>query len=51
MHARALGPWYAGSADTPMLRRAGLLEGDPKVAAQLDALTGAPHPVRMADAF
>jgi predicted acetyltransferase len=51
MHARALGPWFAGSADTPMLRRAGLLEGDPKAAAQLDALTGAPHQVRMADSF
>jgi predicted acetyltransferase len=51
LHARALGPWFAGSADTPMLRRAGLLEGDAKIATQLDALTGAPHPVRMADSF
>ena len=51
LHARALGPWYAGSADTPMLRRAGLLEGDHKIATQLDALTGAPRPVRIADAF
>jgi predicted acetyltransferase len=51
LHARALGPWYAGSADTAMLRRAGLLEGDVKAAAVLDALTGAPHPVRMADSF
>jgi predicted acetyltransferase len=51
LHARALGPWFAGSADTQMLRRAGLLEGDSQSATQLDALTGAPHPVRMADSF
>ncbi|HEV2778740.1 MAG TPA: GNAT family N-acetyltransferase [Actinophytocola sp.] len=51
LHTRALGPWYAGSADSAMLRRAGLLEGDLKAAALLDALTGAPHPVRMADSF
>jgi hypothetical protein len=51
MHARALGPWFAGSADTSMLRRAGILEGDAKAAAMLDALTGAPRPLRMADAF
>ena len=51
LHARALGPWFAGSADTAMLRRAGLLEGDHKLAAQLDALTGAPRQVRMADSF
>ena len=51
LHARALGPWFAGSADTHMLRRAGLLEGDQKLAAPLDILTGAPHPVRMADSF
>jgi predicted acetyltransferase len=51
LHARALGPWYAGSADTAMLRRAGLLDGDLKIAAQLDMLTGAPRSVRMADSF
>ena len=51
LHARALGPWFAGSADAAMLRRAGLLEGDRKLAAQLDALTGAPRSVRMADSF
>lgn len=51
LHARALGPWFAGSADTLMLRRAGLLEGDPEIASQLDALTGAPRQVRMADSF
>lgn len=51
MSARALGPWYAGSADSAMLRRAGLLEGDAADACLLDLLTGAPHPVRMADAF
>jgi predicted acetyltransferase len=49
--ARALGPWYAGSADSAMLRRAGLLDGDPADTALLDLLTGAPHPVRMADSF
>jgi predicted acetyltransferase len=49
--ARALGPWYAGSADSAMLRRAGLLAGDPADAHLLDLLTGAPHPVRMADSF
>jgi predicted acetyltransferase len=49
--ARALGPWYAGSADSAMLRRAGLLDGDPADARLLDMLTGAPHPVRMADSF
>jgi predicted acetyltransferase len=51
LQARALGPWYAGSADTVMLRRAGLLDGDPKAAGLLDALTGAPRDVRMADSF
>ena len=51
LQARALGPWYAGSADTVRLRRAGLLDGDPKAAALLDALTGAPRDVRMADSF
>jgi len=49
--ARALGPWFAGSADTAMLRRAGLLTGDPADAHVLDLLTGAPHPARMADSF
>lgn len=51
LRARALGPWYAGSADTAMLRRAGLIDADPADARLLDLLTGAPHPVRMADAF
>lgn len=49
--ARALGPWYAGSADTAMLHRAGLISGDLGAARLLDLLTGAPHPVRMADSF
>ncbi len=49
--ARALGPWFAGSADSAMLRRAGLLDGDPADARLLDLLTGAPHPARMADSF
>ena len=34
-----------------MLRRAGLLVADPADAQLLDLLTGAPHPVRMADSF
>jgi predicted acetyltransferase len=51
LSARALGPWFAGSADTRALRRAGLLDGDPAAAARLDALTGAPHELRMADSF
>lgn len=51
LQARALGPWYAGSADTPMLRRAGLLDADPADAHPLDILTGAPRSVRMADTF
>jgi predicted acetyltransferase len=49
--ARALGPWYAGSADTAMLRRAGLLDGDATAARVLDVLTGAPRLPRMADSF
>lgn len=51
LRARALGPWFAGSSDTAALRRAGVLDGDPDQARLLDLLTGAPHPVRMADAF
>lgn len=51
LHARALGPWYAGSADTTMLRRAGLIEGDATAARVLDLLTGAPRLPRMADSF
>lgn len=51
MSARALGPWFAGSADTAMLRRAGLLDALPVDAHLLDILTGAPHPARMADSF
>jgi predicted acetyltransferase len=51
MSARALGPWFAGTADSAMLRRAGLIEGDPAIAARLDLLTGAPREARTADAF
>ncbi|HEX6352280.1 GNAT family N-acetyltransferase [Actinophytocola sp.] len=51
LHARALGPWFAGSADTAMLRRTGLLEGDAVAARVLDLLTGAPRLPRMADSF
>lgn len=51
LQARALGPWYAGSADTNMLRRGGLLEGDATAAKVLDLLTGAPRVPRMADSF
>jgi predicted acetyltransferase len=49
--ARALGPWFAGSADSAMLRRAGLLDGDVVSARVLDLLTGAPRLPRMADSF
>lgn len=49
--ARALGPWYAGSADSAMLRRAGLIDAAPADARMLDVLTGAPHPCRMANTF
>jgi predicted acetyltransferase len=51
LQARALGPWYAGAADTAMLRRAGLLDGDLAAARLLDVLTGAPRLPRMADSF
>lgn len=51
LQARALGPWFAGSADTAMLRRGGLLEGDVTAARVLDLLTGAPRLPRMADSF
>ncbi|SDI49621.1 Predicted acetyltransferase [Actinokineospora alba] len=48
LHARALGPWFAGTATTDTLRRAGLLEGD---APMLDAATTAPRQLRIADNF
>ncbi len=51
LHARGLGPWFAGSADSAMLRRAGHLEGDADAARLLDLLTGAPRLPRMADSF
>jgi predicted acetyltransferase len=51
LHARALGPWFAGSADSAMLRRAGHLDGDADAARLLDLLTGAPRLPRMANAF
>jgi predicted acetyltransferase len=51
LSARALGPWYAGSADTARLRRGGLLVGDRDAARLLDVLTGAPNPVMMGNAF
>jgi predicted acetyltransferase len=51
LQARALGPWFAGSADSAMLRRGGLLDGDADAARVLDLLTGAPRLPRMADSF
>ena len=51
LHARALGPWFAGSADSAMLRRAGHLDGDADAARLLDLLTGAPRLPRMANSF
>ncbi|GLZ41794.1 GNAT family N-acetyltransferase [Actinokineospora sp. NBRC 105648] len=51
LSARALGPWYAGSATTASLRQAGFLSGGHEAAAALDALTGAPHHVHIANVF
>lgn len=51
LQARALGPWFAGSADAAKLRRGGLLDGDAAAARVLDVLTGAPRLPRMADSF
>ncbi|WP_253888694.1 GNAT family N-acetyltransferase [Actinokineospora diospyrosa] len=51
MEARALGPWFAGSASSASLRRAGLLTGSHEAAAALDRLTGAPHPVHLGESF
>lgn len=48
---RALAAWYAGALGTRQLARAGLLAGPPEGLAVLDALTGAPGPLRMADDF
>jgi len=49
--ARGLAAWYAGSASSVALRRAGLLDGDPAAAAVLDALTATPGPPRLGNAF
>ena len=51
LHARALGPWFAGAQNTHALRRAGLLEGDPADAVVLDQLVGASGVPRLADFF
>ncbi|RDI31070.1 GNAT family N-acetyltransferase [Lentzea flaviverrucosa] len=51
LHARALGPWFAGAQNTHALRRGGLLEGDPADAAVLDQLTGSSGTPRLADFF
>ncbi|RLK59587.1 GNAT family N-acetyltransferase [Actinokineospora cianjurensis] len=51
LEARALGPWYAGSATATSLRKAGLLVGPREAAIALDRLTGAPHPVHLAESF
>ncbi|MFD9705099.1 enhanced intracellular survival protein Eis [Lentzea sp. NPDC059081] len=51
LHARALGPWFAGAQNTHALRRAGLLEGDPADAAALDRLVGGAGIPRLADFF
>ncbi|MDQ3576833.1 MAG: GNAT family N-acetyltransferase [Actinomycetota bacterium] len=51
LDARGLAAWFAGSASAAALRHAGLLTGDPDTASTLDALTGAPHPIRIGDAF
>ena len=49
--ARALAAWYAGSASSVALHRAGLLDGDLAAATVLDALTGVPGPPRLTDTF
>lgn len=49
LHPRGLAAWYAGSADSATLRRAGLLVGGR--ATGLDALVGGPRPARLADEF
>lgn len=49
--AAGLAAWYAGAADSAALRRAGLLTGDAAGSAVLDALTGTPGTLRMADSF
>ncbi|MFD5830807.1 enhanced intracellular survival protein Eis [Lentzea sp. NPDC060358] len=51
LHARALGPWFAGAQNTHALRRAGLLEGDQADAAVLDQLVGGSGVPRLADFF
>ncbi|WP_329787899.1 GNAT family N-acetyltransferase [Lentzea sp. DG1S-22] len=51
LHARALGPWFAGAQNTHALRRAGLLEGDPADAVVLDQLAGSAGTPRLADFF
>ncbi|MFE3779764.1 enhanced intracellular survival protein Eis [Amycolatopsis sp. NPDC059090] len=47
LHARALGPWFAGTP-TATLRTAGLLTGN---ASPLDALTTSPGPAHLLDTF
>jgi predicted acetyltransferase len=49
--ARGLAAWYAGSASSAALRRAGLLDGDRAAAAALDALTASAGPPRLGNAF
>ncbi|MGX7825429.1 GNAT family N-acetyltransferase [Actinokineospora sp. 24-640] len=49
LHPRGLAAWYAGSADSATLRRAGLLAGGQ--ASGLDALIGGARPARLADEF
>ena len=51
LQARALGPWFSGSASTSTLRRAGLLDGDPAPAAVLDALTATHTTPHMLDTY
>ncbi len=51
VHARGLGPWFAGAADSGTLRRGGLADGDARTATALDVLTGAPRTVRMVEFF
>jgi predicted acetyltransferase len=51
LQSRALGPWFSGSTSTPVLRRAGLLDGSPSQAAVLDVLTATHTVPHLLDTF
>lgn len=49
--ARGLAAWFAGAATSATLFRAGLIDGDQHAGNSLDALTGAPRSLHLADFF